>query len=117
MNSDDANLPGTGESPVIRLAEQLEAEWQNIQQAMERTTSKRNQYAEDWRGFNGEDRSLVVFGSLARGEFTEDSDVDWTLLVDGKADPTHLEVALEVGKKSECCPRAGRCVRESCLQP
>jgi predicted nucleotidyltransferase len=25
----------------------------------------------------------VVFGSLARGEFTAGSDIDWTLLVDG----------------------------------
>lgn len=35
------------------------------------------------------DTSMVVFGSLARGECTEKSDVDWTLLIDGQADPGH----------------------------
>jgi hypothetical protein len=35
------------------------------------------------------DTSVVVFGSLARGEYTERSDVDWTLLIDGQADPGH----------------------------
>lgn len=36
--------------------------------------------------------SLVVFGSLARGEFTEGSDLDWTIMIDGRADSNHLEV-------------------------
>ncbi len=31
------------------------------------------------------DIGLVAFGSLARLEWTSGSDVDWTLLVDGKA--------------------------------
>lgn len=44
------------------------------------------------------DTSIVVYGSLARGEFTEGSDIDWTLLVDGIADPTHLHLAREVDK-------------------
>lgn len=33
------------------------------------------------------DANLVVFGSIARGESTPGSDIDWTLLVDGQADP------------------------------
>jgi predicted nucleotidyltransferase len=36
------------------------------------------------------DCAVVVFGSLARDEFTAGSDVDWTLLVDGAANPQHL---------------------------
>jgi hypothetical protein len=42
------------------------------------------------------DTSVVVFGSLARGEWTNGSDVDWTLLVDGPADPAHLEVVQHI---------------------
>lgn len=42
------------------------------------------------------DASAVVFGSLARGEMSEGSDLDWTLLVDGRADPQHLDVAHRV---------------------
>jgi len=35
------------------------------------------------------DTSIVVFGSLARGEYTAGSDLDWTLLIDGQADEAH----------------------------
>ena len=36
-------------------------------------------------GYTSEDTSLVVFGSLARGEWTSGSDLDWTYLIDGGA--------------------------------
>ena len=39
-----------------------------------------------------EEGSMVVFGSLARAEFTADSDLDWTIIVDGRADSRHLEI-------------------------
>src|SRR5438309_1765970 len=42
------------------------------------------------------DTSFVVFGSLARGEWTAGSDIDWTLLIDGEADPNHLKVAQSI---------------------
>ena len=35
---------------------------------------------------------MVFFGSLARQEFTPDSDADWTLLVDGPAGAQHVDV-------------------------
>jgi len=48
---------------------------------------------------DSEDTSIVVSGSLARGEFTSGSDIDWTLLVDGQADPTHHELVRTVREK------------------
>jgi predicted nucleotidyltransferase len=36
--------------------------------------------------------SLVVFGSLARREFTPDSDIDWAVMIDGRADSSHLKI-------------------------
>ena len=42
------------------------------------------------------DTSIVVFGSLARGEYTAGSDVDWTLLIDGQADPAHYEAVRSI---------------------
>lgn len=39
--------------------------------------------------------SLVVFGSLARGEFTPGSDLDWALIIDGRADSRHLQIVNE----------------------
>lgn len=41
---------------------------------------------------------IVVFGSLARGEMTSGSDIDWTLLIDGPANPEHLRLARNVEK-------------------
>jgi predicted nucleotidyltransferase len=45
------------------------------------------------------DCAFVVFGSLARGEVTPGSDVDWTLLVDGQADPQHVAIAQSIKAK------------------
>lgn len=42
------------------------------------------------------DCAVVVFGSLARNEVTAGSDVDWTLLVDGQADPQHTAIVHEI---------------------
>src|SRR6185437_362815 len=43
-----------------------------------------------------EDANLVVFGSLARGEWTSKSDLDWTYLIDGEANTDHLRISQEV---------------------
>jgi len=37
------------------------------------------------------DTSIVVFGSVARQEFTSSSDLDWILLIDGQSIPEHKE--------------------------
>ena len=42
------------------------------------------------------DVDLVVCGSLARGEYTEGSDIDWTLLVDGAVNSSHLDIARNI---------------------
>jgi hypothetical protein len=39
---------------------------------------------------------VVVSGSLARNEFTAGSDVDWTLLIDGQADPQHYNLTAAI---------------------
>jgi predicted nucleotidyltransferase len=42
------------------------------------------------------DTSLVMFGSLARGEWTQQSDLDWALMVDGGVDGNHAAVARQI---------------------
>jgi predicted nucleotidyltransferase len=42
------------------------------------------------------DMNLVVFGSLARAEWTSGSDIDWSLLVDGQTDPEDLHTAKRI---------------------
>jgi hypothetical protein len=46
--------------------------------------------------YTTEDSSLVVFGSLARGEWTSASDLDWTYVIDGQANSDHLVIAQKV---------------------
>ncbi|MGB2642990.1 MAG: nucleotidyltransferase domain-containing protein [Candidatus Acidiferrum sp.] len=46
--------------------------------------------------YTSEDTSLVVFGSLARGEWTSASDLDWTYLIDGQANSDHLRIAQKM---------------------
>jgi predicted nucleotidyltransferase len=46
--------------------------------------------------YASEDTSLVVFGSLARGEWTSKSDLDWTYLIDGEANSDHLRISQQV---------------------
>src|SRR3954454_3926547 len=46
--------------------------------------------------YASEDTSLVVFGSLARGEWTSQSDLDWTYLIDGGANSDHLRISQEI---------------------
>ena len=48
--------------------------------------------------YTTEDTSLVVFGSLARGEWTSKSDLDWTYLIDGEANSDHLKISQEIQK-------------------
>src|ERR1700756_1760781 len=48
--------------------------------------------------YTSQDTSLVVFGSLARGEWTSGSDLDWTYLIDGQANSDHLLIAQKIQK-------------------
>lgn len=84
------------ESPIIRLRDQLGAEWPNITAARERALEARVLLNRELRSIIPAETSLVVFGSLARGEFTSGSDVDWTLLVDSYADPSHYLAAQRI---------------------
>jgi predicted nucleotidyltransferase len=47
------------------------------------------------------DTSLVVFGSLARGEWTTGSDLDWTYLIDGGAKSAHLQITQDIQRVFE----------------
>ena len=51
--------------------------------------------------YASEDTSLVVFGSLARGEWTSGSDLDWTYLIDGQANSDHLRISQKIQRTLE----------------
>ena len=72
----------------------------NILSAIDTANAKRNLIEEvltnelsQWVSL---DTSLVVYGSLARNEFTNGSDLDWTYLIDGQANSDHLSIANKI---------------------
>jgi predicted nucleotidyltransferase len=97
----DMGLMPADDSAIDMLAARLGANWENLRAARERAVDKRRALQTDLSEFNSADSSIVVFGSLGRDEFTTGSDLDWTLLVDGIADPAHLDVALAIKDKLE----------------
>src|ERR1051326_7201592 len=84
---------------VERLEQRLLADWRHLRQAHSVADEKRESLRAALAGLDSEDTSIVVSGSLARGEFTSGSDIDWRLLVDGSADPRHHDLFREIGER------------------
>jgi predicted nucleotidyltransferase len=86
---------------VDQLRAKLGLEWTAIREARRRAEQAREKVSKSLTEMNfvSGDTSVVVFGSLARDEFTDESDLDWTLLVDGQADSDHLHTAQAIRKK------------------
>jgi predicted nucleotidyltransferase len=72
---------------ISRLEQSLGCTWSHLRDARLRAEAKRRELQVALRGLDSEDTSIIVSGSLARDEFTDGSDIDWTLLIDGLADP------------------------------
>jgi len=83
------------QSRLTLLERRLGADWRQIRGGRDRAQAKRAELRSALAGFDSEDTSIVVFGSLARDEFTAGSDIDWTLLIDGSADPSILNWRTE----------------------
>jgi predicted nucleotidyltransferase len=77
-------------SPILtRVRENASDRRSELDELLTGKVSKPYTYASDTA-------SLVVFGSLARGEWTSGSDLDWTYLVDGQANSDHLLIAQDI---------------------
>lgn len=90
------------EVPPSRLPElehRLRADWSELKAAQVRALAKRAELKAALLAVDSDDTSIVVFGSLARNEFTTASDIDWTLLVDGAADPKHLDLTRRIAQQ------------------
>lgn len=85
--------------PTLELSRRIGVEWPNIEAARsfsrETLALLKCALAES----DSDDTSIVVLGSLGREEFTSGSDIDWNLLVDGIADPSHHALFLDAQKK------------------
>jgi predicted nucleotidyltransferase len=96
VTSDSGKNPS--ESSVDILEAEVNATWKNLRAGKDRACKKRQEITDHllMNGVTSDAYSVVVNGSLARDEFTEGSDIDWTLLVDGPVDPTHAQIAKKI---------------------
>jgi predicted nucleotidyltransferase len=84
---------------VDSLEREMGATWPAIRKARTTTEEKRSILRAAFEGRIATDTSLVVFGSIAREEFTSGSDSDWMLLVDGQAYPEHADQRHTIATK------------------
>lgn len=80
--------------PLEQLSAETGYEWPAVYRARERTRAVLAELRE--RATSPGDTSVVVFGSLARGELTAASDADWILLVDGRSTPADFRQAGQI---------------------
>jgi predicted nucleotidyltransferase len=88
-------------SPIHDLAQKLGMDWPRIAEARRAAQQKINELDDVLVGETSPDTSVVFYGSLAREEFTQGSDLDWTLLVDGQAAPQHQQELISIREKLE----------------
>jgi predicted nucleotidyltransferase len=95
-------MPGT-ESSAVSPTEFLNSDLlQKFREASLKTREKLDSLLSSEIGkYASEDTSLVVFGSLARGEWTGSSDLDWTYVIDGEANSDHLRIAQKIQRVFE----------------
>ena len=86
-------------NPIDQLAELTGGKWPNLTAARQLAVEKRIELERVLSDLGSGDTSIVVFGSLARDEFTPGSDLDWTLLVDGIANPSHFDTAQKIARQ------------------
>src|SRR5262245_55801916 len=83
---------------IDELAKKSQRTWPTMRQAIENATKQQNRISEtlETQSLVPVDTSYVVFGSLARSEWTSGSDLDWALLLDGQADESHQRTVIEI---------------------
>jgi hypothetical protein len=51
--------------------------------------------------YSSADAAIVAYGSIGRGEVTDNSDADWTMLVDGPSIPDHVKTVRSIADHIE----------------
>lgn len=81
------------------LEARLGANWSAIWDCRARSESVCASLQESLGDLTDQHASVVVTGSLGRGEATPGSDADWILLIDGISDPDHAMLRRQVSEK------------------
>ncbi len=85
-------------SPLFQLERVLNAHWPNLHAAFDATKTVLIELSQLVNGTARADSSIVVTGSLGRREYTQKSDLDWILLVDGAGDARDQKTFLELDR-------------------
>jgi hypothetical protein len=86
--------------PFESLRDKLRLSLPNIDRSRSDADATKARINEILKGIDLPDTTaLVVFGSLARREWTNGSDVDWTFLVNGPSDPEHFRLVVLIGER------------------
>jgi predicted nucleotidyltransferase len=83
-------------TPVELLAERCGRTWPAISAAKKRTAELVDKVRQALAKIDDPQASVIVTGSVARGEATPGSDFDWMLLIDGASDPQHFRLTRAV---------------------
>lgn len=78
------------------LRDRSDRRWEAIEESRRRTIGILDSLGESVAALESPTTSIVVTGSLGRGEVALGSDLDWFLLVDGPADPRHFLTLREI---------------------
>jgi len=79
-------------SETDKLEARLGERWDAIRKARQQTDELLRILRETLADLHDSNLSIVVTGSLGRGEVTHNSDADWVLLVDGPSIPDHAKM-------------------------
>jgi Nucleotidyltransferase domain len=85
-------------SPLFQLERVLGSDWPHLRKAFTETRTVVNELDQLLKGTASADSSIVVTGSLGRKEYTQGSDLDWILLVDGAADARDQKTFLTIDR-------------------
>jgi predicted nucleotidyltransferase len=96
---------------VAGVSEALQRPWPTIAAAKTAAIEVHTLLCDELRPFTSDDVDLVVFGSLARQEWTQGSDVDWTMLVDGQVDVQHGSAAQAIRAKLQAMEFKGQSLK------
>lgn len=84
---------------VEQLSERAGERWPAIAHAAARTDELLGSLREGLQEFDDPTASIVVTGSLGRGEATHASDADWMMIVDGQSNPDHGSLVHQIGRR------------------
>ncbi|MGN6186795.1 MAG: nucleotidyltransferase domain-containing protein [Thermoanaerobaculia bacterium] len=84
---------------ILRLEQELGANWSSLRNARQTTVEMLAELSDAVADLSDANFSIVVTGSLGRGEATRGSDADWLLLVDGPSDPEHSLLVREIHER------------------